>query len=159
MIARTRPLALLLFAALALGGCGPDAQPVADPAFPPTPAVVTPAPAPPPVEVAPTTAAPVPATPTPKKVTPTTTKKPVPKKTTTKVTKKSATRPPRNNSERDWACDQGDGGIVICEGNVPASVGKYMTPAQYRTWQRRQAERNFAPEAEAALRDASPRPG
>ena len=52
MIARTRPLALLLFAALALGGCGTDVPPVVTPTFA-APAVVAPAPVPPTVQATP----------------------------------------------------------------------------------------------------------
>jgi hypothetical protein len=37
---------------------------------------------------------------------------------------------PRNNAERDWACDQADDGVPVCEGNVPDSVGEYRTPKQ-----------------------------
>lgn len=37
----------------------------------------------------------------------------------------------RAHTGQDWACDLMPGGIVVCEGNVPRSVGRHMTVAEY----------------------------
>jgi hypothetical protein len=35
------------------------------------------------------------------------------------------------SSGRDWSCTFAVDGVQVCEGNVPPSVGEYMTPEQY----------------------------
>jgi hypothetical protein len=35
------------------------------------------------------------------------------------------------NSERDWSCTFAPDGTQVCEGDVPPSVGEYVTPEEY----------------------------
>lgn len=62
-----------------------------------------------------------------------------PARTTTKP------REPLNNSQQSFSCDLASDGVPVCEGKVPASVGKYRTPQQ-------EIERQRNAESEAALR-------
>lgn len=38
---------------------------------------------------------------------------------------------PPNNSERSFSCTSPEEGVTVCEGDVPASVGDYLTPREY----------------------------
>jgi len=98
-------------------------------------------------------AAPTATTPSPRGApAPSTTATPTPTRTPTAEAEPARRTPPsrtsRNNAERNWSCDAMPGGTTVCEGDVPESVGPYLTPKQ---WKAREVERERRAESEAAL--------
>lgn len=111
-----------------MAGCGGDVSPAGE---------RTPAPA---TEAAPVTAPPASAT-----APPVATTSPAAAPTQRPSSPPAKPRRTTDNSQRDYSCDMASDGVPVCEGRVPASVGKYRTPRQEIDRQRRA-------ESDAALR-------
>lgn len=92
---------------------------------------------------APPTTAPAPTTAPTSTTVPTSAPTTAPRTPAQKPTTRS--REPLNNSQQSFSCDLASDGVPVCEGKVPASVGKYRTPQQ-------EIERQRKEESEAALR-------